>query len=138
MRRGAAADLVADIDAIVRDPAAFWDYPPDSPVHDIPGFVDAARDEGRHALADPARAGAALSHEVALLAGADLPDLHALAAPAFLYWGSTDALVPLEHVGVWQSRLGRGTTTRIYLRHGHDVQYLHWPEILRDIAGAAW
>ena len=132
----AAADLLADVEAIARDPAAFWHYPPESAVHLIPGFIDAAREEGLRALGDPARATAALRHELALLRSAELPDLHALEAPVFLYWGTNDELVPLEHAAAWRASFGRIAAMRTYPREGHDVQYLHWREIMRDIAGA--
>jgi pimeloyl-ACP methyl ester carboxylesterase len=133
---GAAAGLLGDIEAVVNDPAAFWEYPPDSPVHAIPGFMDAARHEGRRALAEPTRAAAALRHEIALLGSEDLPVLRGLPAPAFLYWGADDALVPIVHARAWQASLGVVAATRIYPGEGHDVQYVHWPEILGDIAAA--
>ncbi|MEA2145747.1 MAG: non-heme chloroperoxidase, partial [Solirubrobacteraceae bacterium] len=102
---GAAADLLADVPAIAQDPAAFWEYPADSTVRHVPGFMDAARDEGRRALGDPARAAAALRHELALLGSDELPDLREVASPAFLYWGEADQLVPLEHLRAWQAAL---------------------------------
>jgi pimeloyl-ACP methyl ester carboxylesterase len=137
MGLGEAADVVGDVEAIARDPEAFWEFPPESPVHDIPGFVAAARREGRRALGDRVRAAAALRHEMALLGSEDLPDLRDVGAPTFLYWGEDDAIVPLAHAVRWQQALGSLGTTRTYPAEGHDVQYLHWGDILRDIAGAA-
>ena len=133
----AAARLLGDVKAIAQDPAAFWEYPTASPVHGIPGFIDAAREEGRRALGDSARAAAALRHEFALLCSEELPDLRAVASPAFLYWGSDDELVPVEQAEAWRAALGPRATVRSYPGVGHDVQYLHWREILRDIARAA-
>jgi non-heme chloroperoxidase len=137
MACGPAPGPLADVEAIAQDPAGFWAYPPDSAVHDIPGFVEAARDEGRRALGDPARAAAALRNELALLSCEGLPDLRRVVAPAFLYWGADDELVPVEHADAWAATLGRVRALRIYPGHGHDVQYVRWREIMRDIAGAA-
>jgi non-heme chloroperoxidase len=137
LRRGAATAILAELEASVADPAGFWEYPPDSPVHLIPGFVEASRQEGRRALGDPRRAASALAHEVELLGSCELPDLHSVPAPAFLYWGALDDLVPLEQAQIWQTVLGPDATLRVYPDAGHEVQYLHWPEILADIAGSA-
>lgn len=133
----AASELLAGVDAIAADPEGFWEYPPESPVHRIPGFMDAARAEGRRALGDPVRAAAALRHEIALLSSEDLPDLRDAAVPAFLYWGAEDTLIGVEHLRAWEAALPTEAAARIYPDAGHDVQYLHWAEILRDIAGAA-
>jgi pimeloyl-ACP methyl ester carboxylesterase len=134
LRCGAATAMLADLEAIVADPEGFWDYPPESLVGRIPGFAEAARQEGRRALGDPARAVRALAHELALLGAWELPDLRDVAAPAFLYWGACDELVPPEQARAWQTALGPEATLRIYPDAGHDVQYLHWREILDDIA----
>jgi pimeloyl-ACP methyl ester carboxylesterase len=128
--------MLADLEAIVADPEGFWEYPPKSPVRLIPGFVEAAREEGRRALGDPRRAVPALAHELVLLCASELPDLREAAAPAFLYWGAHDELVPLEQARAWQAVLPPDVTLRVYPDAGHDVQYLHWREILDDIAGS--
>lgn len=133
--RAAGAALLRRVEAIARDPAAFWEYPPESGVHAIPGFMEAAREEGRRALPDPVRGAAALRHELELLGSEPLPDLRAVRAPAYLYWGEEDALVPLEHLREWRAALGGVAAERVYAGEGHDVQYLHWREILADIAG---
>lgn len=137
LRRGAAGALLADLETIVADPEAFWDYPPESPVRLIPGFVEAAHQEGRRALGDQGRAGPALAHELTLLCSEELPDLRSMPAPAFLYWGALDETVPLEQAQAWQAALGPDVILRVYPDAGHDVQYLRWREILDDIAGSA-
>src|SRR5262249_43881829 len=111
--------------------------PPESSVRLIPGFVEASRQEGRRALGDPERAAAALAHELALLSSRELPDLREVVAPSFLEWGAGDQLVPLDQARAWQTVLGPGATLRVHPDAGHDVQYLHWREILDDIAGSA-
>jgi pimeloyl-ACP methyl ester carboxylesterase len=135
LARGAAARLLVDPAAIAADPVRFWEYPPDSAVHRIPGFVEACREEGRRALGARERAAAALAHEFALLGSQELPGLRDVAAPAFLYWGGRDELVGLDQARAWEAALGTNVTTRVYPEAGHDVQYLHWREILSDIAG---
>jgi len=137
LHRGAAAAMLADLEAIVADPEGFWDYPPESAVRLIPGFIEASRREGRHALGEPGRARQALRHELTLLCSEALPDLRSVPAPAFLYWGGRDDLVPLEQARAWQAALGSDVTLRVHPDSGHDVQYLHWHEILTDIAGSA-
>jgi non-heme chloroperoxidase len=137
LQRGAAAAMLADLEAIVADPEGFWDYPPESPVRMIPGFVEASRQEARRALGEPGRAGQALRHELTLLCSEELPDLRSVPAPAFLYSGARDDLVPLEQARAWQAALGPDVTLRVYPDAGHDVQYLRWREILSDVAGSA-
>jgi pimeloyl-ACP methyl ester carboxylesterase len=134
LRCGVATAMLADLEAIVANPAGFWDYPPESPVRLVPGFVEAARQEGRRALGDRGRAMAALAHELTILGASELPDLREVAAPSFLYWGAHDKLVPLEQARAWQTVLGPDVTLRVYSDAGHDVPYLHWGEILNDVA----
>jgi pimeloyl-ACP methyl ester carboxylesterase len=137
LRCGAATAILADLEGIVADPEGFWEYPPESPVRLIPGFVEASRQEGERALGNPRRAASALAHELALLSSWELPDLREVVIPSFLYWGAHDELVPLEQARVWQTVLGPGVTLRVHPDSGHDVQYLHWHDILTDIAGSA-
>jgi pimeloyl-ACP methyl ester carboxylesterase len=134
LRCGAGAGIRASLDAIVSDPEGFWEFPPESPVRLIPGFVEAARQEGRRALGDPSRAAAALAHELELLVSRELPDLRTVVAPSFLYWGADDELVRLDQARAWQAVLGPDVTLRVHPDAGHEVQYLHWREILDDIA----
>ncbi|MBV9943878.1 MAG: hypothetical protein JO262_17250 [Solirubrobacterales bacterium] len=83
-----------------------------------------------HLAADPA-----LAHEWRLLTSQPLPDLSGLYAPAYLYWGYDDDLVPVEHVQAWRRILPRVAALRGYPGEGHDVQYRHWEQILLDVAG---
>lgn len=122
----------ASIAAIVRDPEAWWRYPDDSPVHRIPGFQAAAGAEGRRALA--AHGEVALAHEWARLCTTPLPDLSAVRAPAYVYWGSADELVSPAHAAAWLDALPNVAAARRYLGEGHDIQYRHWDQILVDAA----
>jgi len=77
----------------------------------------------------------ALAHEWRLLASEPLPDLRPLTAPAFLYWGDDDDVVPVDHVREWRRVLPSVVALRGYPGEGHDVQYRHWEQILLDLAG---
>ena len=77
-----------------------------------------------------------LAHEWGLLCTEPLADLSGLYAPAYLYWGSEDDVIPpAVHVPEWRRRLPRVAALRSYAGEGHDVQYRHWEQILRDVAG---
>jgi non-heme chloroperoxidase len=81
--------------------------------------------------ADPA-----LAHEWRLLCDQPLADLAGCYAPAYLYWGTDDDVIPPAiHVREWRRRLPRVAALRAYAGEGHDVQYRHWEQILRDVAG---
>jgi non-heme chloroperoxidase len=77
----------------------------------------------------------ALAHEWRLLCSQALPDLSELEAPAYLYWGCSDDVVPFAHVCEWRRVLPSVAALRGYPGEGHDVQYRHWEQILRDVAG---
>lgn len=77
----------------------------------------------------------ALAHEWRLLASEPLPDLSGLYAPAYLYWGFDDDVVPVAHAREWRRLLPRIAALRGYAGEGHDVQYRHWEQILLDLAG---
>ena len=77
----------------------------------------------------------ALAHEWRLLASEPLPDLSGVRAPAYLYWGAADDVVPIAHVAEWLRLLPRVAALRGYPGEGHDVQYRHWEQILLDVAG---
>ncbi len=62
-------------------------------------------------------------------------DLRGCAAPAYLYWGTGDDLVPPVHAQRWQHALVNVAALRRYEGEGHDVQYRHWDQILLDAAG---
>jgi non-heme chloroperoxidase len=81
--------------------------------------------------ADPA-----LAHEWRLVSTQPLADLSGLYAPAYLYWGRDDDVVPPSvHVREWRRILPRVAALRAYPGEGHDVPYRHWEQILRDAAG---
>lgn len=132
---GRAAELFADPAALARDPAAMWEFPAEGSVHEIPDFVSAARAEGIRAL-PPGRGEPALAHEWRLLSGEALPDLSAVDAPAYLYWGAEDEVVPSEHAQTWGQALPNVAARHEYPGEGHDVPYRHWAQILRDLAEA--
>jgi non-heme chloroperoxidase len=77
----------------------------------------------------------ALAHEWRLLVSEPLPDLSRLDAPAYLYWGWADEVVPTDHVREWRRVLPQVAALRGYPGEGHDVQYRHWGQILLDVAG---
>jgi pimeloyl-ACP methyl ester carboxylesterase len=121
---------------VATNPATWWRYPPSSPVHRIPGFAESAVEEGTAALfaggRDVPPEGLARAFE--LYATEPLPDLAALEAPAFLYWGDADDVVPLAHLERWTAALPNVTARRVYPGQGHDVQYRHWDQVLADVA----
>jgi pimeloyl-ACP methyl ester carboxylesterase len=152
---GTAAAAYGDATALARDPRAMWRSPARSPVHAIPGFVRAAGDEGVRALgqgeggatgapgvnwpseapgAPSAHGAGALAHDWHLLSTGLLPDLDAVRAPAYLYWGTRDDVVPPVHAEAWRRALPNVVAQRCYDGEGHDVQYRHWDQILVDAA----
>ena len=106
-----------------------------SPVHRIPGFALAAADEGVGALVPSGRGASALAHEWRLLCTEPVPDLGAVDAPAYLYWGTNDDIVPPAHAEAWRGALVNVVALRTYDGEAHDVQYRHWDQILVDGAG---
>ncbi|MFJ4207890.1 alpha/beta fold hydrolase [Paenarthrobacter sp. NPDC089675] len=135
------AQLDFDPRQVAADPVAWWTFPPESPVHRVPGFVDSAVEEATHAMfargrdAEPE----GLRQAFDLYARTPLPDLARVTGRAFMYWGSEDTLVPGQHIDRWKRSLqseGREpkTTVRMYSGEGHDVQYRHWDQILTDVA----
>jgi non-heme chloroperoxidase len=84
----------------------------------------------RQLAADPA-----LAHEWELLGRVPLPDLSMLRAPAHLYWGTDDDVVPPAHVVEWRRVVQTVAALRAYPGEGHHVQYRHWEQILLDVAG---
>ena len=124
------------VDAVAANPVSWWTYPADSVVHRIPGFADSAIEEATRAVFARGRdvPPDGLAAEFATLAATSLPDLSALDAPAFLYWGGRDQLVPAFHLDCWRRALPGRPLVRWYEGEGHDVQYRHWDQILCDVA----
>lgn len=122
---------------LIKNPMAWWAFPASSPVNRIPGFLDAAYDDGartffvRGQLADPAP----IVHEWRLYCSRPGPDLSRLRAPSYLYFGTSDQTVPIASLSLWRSALGRVAAARVYPGEGHDVQYRHWDQVLLDLAG---
>jgi non-heme chloroperoxidase len=124
------------VDEIAADPATWWRYPASSPVHRIPGFLESAIEEATVSFLARGRdtPPAGLARAFALYAEQPLPDLSAVDAPAFLYWGDADHVVPDVHLERWTAALPNVAAVRIYEGEGHDVQYRHWDEVLADVA----
>ncbi len=151
----AASNTYSDATALALDPRAMWQFPARSPVHLVPGFARAAGEEGVHALgrgdarvpgesgadwptaapgALPGQGADAVAHDWHLLQAGGLPDLSAVSAPGYLYWGTSDDVVPPEHAHAWGRALPNVVARREYDGEGHDVQYRHWDQILVDAA----
>jgi non-heme chloroperoxidase len=123
-----------------QDPVAWFGFPPQSPVHRIPGFQDAAYDDSARTFNMGGQAGdpAALHHEFQLYCQIQsLPDLSPVTAPVYLYYGDADPLTPIApHARRWQAAFGNAEVkSRFYPGEGHDAQYRHLDQILVDIAG---
>jgi non-heme chloroperoxidase len=81
--------------------------------------------------ADPA-----LAHEWQLLSSEPVADLSGLYAPAYLYWGVDDDVVPHRvHAREWRRALPRVAALRSYPGEGHEAPFRHWEQILLDVAG---
>lgn len=123
-----------------QDPVAWWGFAPDSPVRRLPGFTDAAYDDGARTFNMGGQAGnpAALYHEFQLYCQVQsLPDLTEVTAPVYLYYGDADPLTPIDpHAGRWLAAFANSQVTpRTYAGEGHDAQYRHLDQILVDLAG---
>lgn len=140
-----ALECVVPADALTfytRNPMNWFGFPAESPVHRIPGFQDAAFDDAARTFNMSGQVGApdALYHELQLYClNQQLPDLAAVSAPVFLYYGEADETTPPSvHVDRWLQGYSNATvTTRLYPAEGHDVQYRHFDQILVDMSGWA-
>jgi non-heme chloroperoxidase len=130
-------ELAEELTPIIQEPRVWWGFPEDSAVRQIPGFVETAAEEGgrsffvRGQMADPAP----LAHEYHLWCERPGPDLSALTAPAYLYAGERDTVVPPSTLELWQDEIPNVAEVRSYEDSGHEVQYRHWDQILADVAG---
>lgn len=139
----AALQCVVPADALTfysQDPVAWFGFPPESPVHRIPGFQDAAFDDSARTFNMGGQAGdpAALHHEFQLYCQIQsLPDLASVTSPVYLYYGDADPLTPIDpHAGRWEAAfVNAEVKARFYPGEGHDAQYRHLDQILVDIAG---
>ena len=121
----------------VQNPQSWWGYPKESPTHAIPGFTDRAYDEGARTFFIRGQMGDPVPEAAEMLRYCDgaLPDLTALKAPMFTYYGGADPLVVPANGAWWRAHVGGPATERAYPGEGHDVQYRHWDQILIDLAG---
>lgn len=128
--------LGVDADTVAADPVAWWAMDPASPVHRIPGFTDSTVEEATRAFFARGRdvAPHGLRQALAVYDSEPLPDLSAVTAPAFLYWGERDRVVGHGHRRRWSRALPDVREERVYPEEGHDVQYRHWDQILCDVA----
>lgn len=123
-----------------QNPMNWFGFPADSPVQGIPGFQDAAFDDAARTFNMAGQVGApdALYHELQLYCvNQQLPDLSAVSAPVFLYYGDADTTTPPDvHLGRWVRAFSNATVkARRYPGEGHDVQYRHFDQILVDMSG---
>ena len=123
-----------------QNPMNWFGFPPDSPVHKIRGFQDAAFDDAARTFNMSGQVGApaALHHELQLYClKQHLADLSAVSVPVFLYYGEADDTTPPAiHAPRWRNAYSNAmVTTRLYPGEGHDVQYRHFDQVLVDLAG---
>ena len=125
-----------DADSVASDPVSWWEFSTDSSVHQLPGFVDSTIEEATRAVFAQGTGGPpqGLNQAFTFYDAAALPDLTSINAPAFLYWGADDQVVPAGHLRCWTNALADVQAVRIYRDEGHDVQYRHWDQILTDVA----
>jgi pimeloyl-ACP methyl ester carboxylesterase len=130
------AALAAGVKPQVQNPQTWWAFPPNSPTHQIPGFAERAYDEGARAffirgqMGDPAPQAAELLRYCGPLA-----DVGAVKAPAFIYQGTADPLVPMQAAEYWRTHFSNVARMRVYPGEAHDVQYRHWDQVLVDVSG---
>ncbi|MPY77082.1 MAG: hypothetical protein GEV04_01040 [Actinophytocola sp.] len=74
-------------------------------------------------------------HEYRLWCDRPGPDLSELAAPAYLYAGNHDTVVPPSTLTLWRDAIPNVAKVRRYDDACDDVQYRHWDQLLADVAG---
>lgn len=120
-------------------PKNWWGVP-GSPVLIIPGWQAEAYGDATRSfyvngqMGDPT----ALAVEYLLPCSENaVADTASITAPAYLYWGGADEVVPVAAMEQWQAALPNVVRATVYDGQGHTVQYRHWDQILADIAGYA-
>lgn len=119
------------------NPLLWWGVP-GSPVLLVPGWQDRAYSDATRSFYLGGQLGnpSALSHESALPCGAKaVADTTNITAPAYLYWGGADEVVPVSAMKAWKAALPNVAKATVYPGEGHTVQYRHWDQILVDMAG---
>ena len=130
-------DTKAKLTAYTHHPKDWWGVP-GSPVLIIPGWQAEAYGDATRSfyvngqMGDPT----ALAVEYMLPCSKDaVADTAKITAPAYLYWGGADTVVPVDAMEQWQAALPNVLRATVYDGQGHTVQYRHWDQILTDIAG---
>lgn len=119
------------------NPMLWWGVP-GSPVLRVPGWQDRAYADATRSFYLTGQLGnpSALSHESALPCGTKaVADTKKITAPAYLYWGGADEVVPVSAMEAWKAALPNVAKATVYPGEGHTVQYRHWDQILVDMAG---
>jgi pimeloyl-ACP methyl ester carboxylesterase len=130
------ATLGAGVKSQVQNPKAWWAFPANSPTRQIPGFADRAYDEGARAffirgqMGDPTPEAAEYLRYCGPVA-----DVAGVKAPAFIYQGTADPLVPMQAAEYWRAHFPNIARMRVYPGEAHDVQYRHWDQVLIDVSG---
>jgi non-heme chloroperoxidase len=130
-------DLKQKLTHYTHTPKNWWGVP-GSPVLVIPGWQAEAYGDATRSfyvngqMGDPT----ALAVEYLLPCSDDaVADTAKITAPAYLYWGGADEVVPVAAMEQWQAALPNVARATVYDGQGHTVQYRHWDQILADIAG---
>ena len=135
---GLAEEKIIDTAAYyAANPAAWWTLGENSPTRKIPGFTHASRNDGARAFSMRGQKmdGAALLAEFKRFCTSKAADLSAVAAPAFIYYGTADTAVKPVHAAFWKNAFPNIHKIRVYEGEGHDIQYRHWDQVLIDLAG---
>lgn len=130
-------DRKAALTAYTHNPKDWWGVP-GSPVLVVPGWQTEAYGDATRSfyvngqMGDPT----ALAIEYMLPCGKNVvADTAKITAPAYLYWGGADKIVPVEAMEQWKAALPNVVRATVYEGEGHTVQYRHWDQVLADIAG---
>jgi pimeloyl-ACP methyl ester carboxylesterase len=118
------------------DPAGWWAFSDESSVNRIDGFLDAATADAVRAFhvagttSDPAP----LAHEFELFCVPTIPDVAAVDAPVFLYFGDQDPDIPPDYADEWAASFPNVIAQLRSPGANRDVQYRHWAQVLVDLA----
>ncbi|AOE84732.1 alpha/beta fold hydrolase [Pseudomonas sp. TCU-HL1] len=118
-------------------PTNWWAMPAGSAIERVPGWADAAYDDGLRTFFMKGAGEFSvqpLLHEWQLYCREKVAAGDRVKAPVFLYGGSADTSVPPEHMEFWRRHYSNVAQVRLYPGEGHDVQYRHWGQIMADIA----